>query len=227
MAVIEGSDETARGVVQLKDLILGAKIAENATLEEWKERPSQVEVARADLVAEVRRMLDRPRMADHGRGPRRGAAPAGGLRGARRAVGSTPPILQPAETLLDLYGEDIRARAYVTHDPVLGEAMLRPDFTVPVVQMHMDERRRAGALHLCRRGVPHAGGGRAPGAGIPPGRLRAVRPAPTRPRADAEVFALIAEALAPLRAAGRHRRYRPPDRRGERADHHRRAQGAR
>ncbi|MCA8867182.1 MAG: ATP phosphoribosyltransferase regulatory subunit [Rhodobacteraceae bacterium] len=47
--------------------------------------------------------------------------------------------LQPAEILLDLYGEDIRARAYVTHDPMQGEQMLRPDFTVPVVQMHMDE----------------------------------------------------------------------------------------
>lgn len=46
-------------------------------------------------------------------------------------------ILQPAETLLDLYGEDIRARAYVTQDPLRGEQMLRPDFTVPVVQMHM------------------------------------------------------------------------------------------
>ncbi|MCI2400590.1 ATP phosphoribosyltransferase regulatory subunit [Aliiroseovarius subalbicans] len=46
-------------------------------------------------------------------------------------------ILQPAGAFLDLYGEDIRARAYVTHDPVLGEAMLRPDFTVPVVEMHM------------------------------------------------------------------------------------------
>jgi len=46
-------------------------------------------------------------------------------------------ILQPAETLLDLYGEDIRARAYITADPLAGELMLRPDFTVPVVQMHM------------------------------------------------------------------------------------------
>lgn len=46
-------------------------------------------------------------------------------------------ILQPAETLLDLYGETIRNRAYVTSDPVRGEMMLRPDFTVPVVQMHM------------------------------------------------------------------------------------------
>jgi len=48
------------------------------------------------------------------------------------------PVLQPAETLLDLYGEDIRARAYVTSDPLRGEQMLRPDFTVPIVQMHMD-----------------------------------------------------------------------------------------
>ena len=48
-------------------------------------------------------------------------------------------ILQPADILLDLYGEDIRARAFVTHDPLNGEQMLRPDFTVPVVQMHMTD----------------------------------------------------------------------------------------
>ena len=50
-----------------------------------------------------------------------------------------PPMLQPADTLLDLYGEDIRARAFTTRDPLVGELMLRPDFTVPVVQMHMAE----------------------------------------------------------------------------------------
>ncbi|WP_171133083.1 ATP phosphoribosyltransferase regulatory subunit [Ruegeria sp. HKCCA5014] len=50
-----------------------------------------------------------------------------------------PPLLQPADTLLDLYGEDIRARAYVTSDALRGEQMLRPDFTLPVVQMHMSE----------------------------------------------------------------------------------------
>ena len=48
-----------------------------------------------------------------------------------------PAALLPADVLIDLYGEDLRARAYTTHDPVLGEQMLRPDFTVPVVQMHM------------------------------------------------------------------------------------------
>lgn len=46
--------------------------------------------------------------------------------------------LLPAETLLDLYGEDIRARAYVTADPEHGEMMLRPDFTVPLVMYHLD-----------------------------------------------------------------------------------------
>ena len=56
-AVIEGADEKARGVVQVKDLILGAKIAENATLEEWKERPSQFEVPRGELVAKLREIL--------------------------------------------------------------------------------------------------------------------------------------------------------------------------
>jgi histidyl-tRNA synthetase len=57
VAVIQGGDEAGRGSVILKDLILGARIAESATLEEWKDRPAQVEVARADLVAAVRRML--------------------------------------------------------------------------------------------------------------------------------------------------------------------------
>ena len=46
-------------------------------------------------------------------------------------------VLLPADTLLDLYGEDIRGRAYLTDDPLRGEMVLRPDFTVPVVQMHM------------------------------------------------------------------------------------------
>ncbi|MCF6432443.1 histidine--tRNA ligase [Leisingera sp. MMG026] len=58
VAVIEGGDEKANGVVQIKDLILGARIAESATLEEWKERPSQFEVPRRELAAKVREILD-------------------------------------------------------------------------------------------------------------------------------------------------------------------------
>jgi histidyl-tRNA synthetase len=57
VAIIEGGNEAAEGMVILKDLILGAKIAESATLEEWKDRPAQETVPRAELVAAVKRML--------------------------------------------------------------------------------------------------------------------------------------------------------------------------
>jgi histidyl-tRNA synthetase len=59
--VIQGSDERAKGEVQIKDLIEGAKAA--ATIKdskEWREgRPAQVSVPEADLVAKVRELLAR------------------------------------------------------------------------------------------------------------------------------------------------------------------------
>ena len=63
VAIIQGADEAARGVVQVKDLILGAKIAAEASVEEWKSQPAQVEVGRDALVATVREMLVRGRPA--------------------------------------------------------------------------------------------------------------------------------------------------------------------
>jgi histidyl-tRNA synthetase len=57
LAIIQGTDEQARGIVQIKDLVRGAQIAQNATLDEWKDRPAQVECPRADLVARIRAML--------------------------------------------------------------------------------------------------------------------------------------------------------------------------
>jgi histidyl-tRNA synthetase len=57
IAVIEGGDEKERGVIQIKDLVLGAKIAETASLEEWKGLPSQYEVPRDQLVAKVQEIL--------------------------------------------------------------------------------------------------------------------------------------------------------------------------
>ncbi len=59
VAIIQGADEAAKGVVQVKDLILGAKLAQDATLEEWKSQPAQVEAPRDALVAGVREILDR------------------------------------------------------------------------------------------------------------------------------------------------------------------------
>jgi histidyl-tRNA synthetase len=62
VAVIEGGDEEARGVVQLKDLALGARLAAKiATHEGWSSQPAQTEVPRARLVAEVRAMIARAR----------------------------------------------------------------------------------------------------------------------------------------------------------------------
>ena len=61
VAVIAGEAEREAGVVQLKDLVLGAEIAAEATLEEWKSQPAQVEVPRAELVAGVQAMLARRR----------------------------------------------------------------------------------------------------------------------------------------------------------------------
>lgn len=59
VAIIQGADEAERGVLQIKDLILGAKIAASASVEEWKSQPAQFEVSRGDLVAKVQELLAR------------------------------------------------------------------------------------------------------------------------------------------------------------------------
>lgn len=120
---------------------------------------------------------------------------------AFRAAGAAeiqPDILQPADTLLDLYGEDIRARAYVTADPIRGEQMLRPDFTVPVVQEHMAngaEPARYCYLGEVFRKQDHRGAQRVSEYNQV-GYEVFDRTSPEA--ADAEVFALIAAQLAHL-----------------------------
>ena len=58
LAIIEGSDEKERGVVLVKDLALGKRLAAEITSnEEWKEQPAQQEVPRADLLAYVQSAL--------------------------------------------------------------------------------------------------------------------------------------------------------------------------
>jgi histidyl-tRNA synthetase len=57
--VIQGSDERAKGEVQIKDLIEGAKAAAHIKdAAEWRSsRPAQISVPEADLLAAVRRVL--------------------------------------------------------------------------------------------------------------------------------------------------------------------------
>jgi histidyl-tRNA synthetase len=61
IAVMEGSDERAKGEVTLKDLALGAELAKTVeSRAEWVgNREAQVSVKRDDLVAEVKKMLAR------------------------------------------------------------------------------------------------------------------------------------------------------------------------
>lgn len=110
------------------------------------------------------------------------------------AVPVDAPMLVSADTLLDLYGEDIRARAFTTHDPDRGELMLRPDFTVPVVEMHMS----GGAEPARYTYLGEVFRMQSVGAGMPSEYLQVGyevfdRDAPLQ--ADAEVFALFCKAL--------------------------------
>jgi ATP phosphoribosyltransferase regulatory subunit len=127
-------------------------------------------------------------------------ARAAALRAQFEAAGAMSvetPILQSAETLLDLYGEDIRARAYVTSDALRGEQMLRPDFTVPVVQMHMahgaEPARYTYSGEVFRRQEDNPDRAN---EYIQVGYEVFDRADPAA--ADAEVFALISEALSGL-----------------------------
>ncbi len=127
-------------------------------------------------------------------------AEAESLFAAFKATGAQPveaETLLPAEILLDLYGEDIRARAYITNDPLRGEMVLRPDFTVPVVQAHMKDG--AEPARYCYMGEvfrkqDHLG----PRASeyLQVGYELFDRAAPEA--ADAELFALFHGLLAPL-----------------------------
>jgi histidyl-tRNA synthetase len=61
LAIIQGSDEKARGKLQIKDLIAGAGLTEIKDREEYlkKQAEAQIEIAETDLVGEVRKILDR------------------------------------------------------------------------------------------------------------------------------------------------------------------------
>ena len=50
-----------------------------------------------------------------------------------------PPLLQPAEVFVELSGEDIRRRMFVTQDASGRELCLRPEYTIPVCRRHLAE----------------------------------------------------------------------------------------
>jgi ATP phosphoribosyltransferase regulatory subunit len=64
----------------------------------------------------------------------------------------TPAILQPAEPFLDLSGEDIRKRMYLTTAPGGGEFCLRPDLTIPVSRDYLASRLAGKPAGYCYLG---------------------------------------------------------------------------
>src|SRR5947208_3606200 len=61
----------------------------------------------------------------------------------------SPAILQPAEPFLDLSGEDIRRRMFLTTDPDGQELCLRPDLTIPVSRDYLASPEAGEAFGFC------------------------------------------------------------------------------
>src|SRR5271167_3308518 len=63
-----------------------------------------------------------------------------------------PPVLQPAEPFLDLSGEDIRRRMFLTADPQGREMCLRPDLTIPVSRAYLQSAAAGKPAGFCYLG---------------------------------------------------------------------------
>src|SRR5271155_5188886 len=64
-----------------------------------------------------------------------------------------PAVLQPAEPFLDLSGEDIRRRMFLTTDPDGRELCLRPDLTIPVSRDYLASSSAGKAAGFCYLGA--------------------------------------------------------------------------
>lgn len=103
-----------------------------------------------------------------------------------------PAVLQPAPLFLDLAGEDIRGRLYITSDASGAEFCLRPEYTIPVCRDYLAGPRAGAAAAYSYRGKVFryrpAGSGEFEQAGLESfGRT-------DREAADAEILALSLEA---------------------------------
>ena len=105
-----------------------------------------------------------------------------------------PPILQPAEPFLDLSGEDIRKRMYLTVDADGRELCLRPDLTIPVSCDYLASPEPAQPQGFCYLGPVYRDRGALPAEIFQAGIESFGRP--DKAAADAEMLALGLEATA-------------------------------
>jgi ATP phosphoribosyltransferase regulatory subunit len=111
-----------------------------------------------------------------------------------------PSILQPASVFLDMSGEDIRGRLYLTSDAEGAELCLRPDYTIPVCLAYLASPQAGREAQYCYLGpvfrARSGESGEARQSGLESyGRTDAEA-------ADAEIFATAMEA-AQAAGAGR------------------------
>jgi ATP phosphoribosyltransferase regulatory subunit len=105
-----------------------------------------------------------------------------------------PAILQPAEPFLDLSGEDIRRRMFLTTDPDGHELCLRPDLTIPVSRDYLASPRAGEAVGYCYLGPVFRHRGDAPAEFVQAGIESFARR--DTAAADAEMLSLGLEATA-------------------------------
>src|ERR671931_1816941 len=100
----------------------------------------------------------------------------------------TPAIVQPAEPFLDLSGEDIRRRMFLTTDPDGNELCLRPDLTIPVSRDYLASGAAGEPAGFCYLGPVFRHRGDAPAEFVQAGIESFGRH--DTAAADAEMFAL-------------------------------------
>jgi ATP phosphoribosyltransferase regulatory subunit len=139
---------------------------------------------------------DLSRSASHA-GPSGEAAVAGAIVElfARAGYARTEPaVLQPAASFLDVSGEDIRRRMFVTQDADGREWALRPEFTIPVCRDHLASAHAAEAASYAYLGPVFRMRAGESGEFLQAGMESLGRA--DREAADAEVMALTCEAVA-------------------------------
>jgi ATP phosphoribosyltransferase regulatory subunit len=105
-----------------------------------------------------------------------------------------PAILQPAEPFLDLSGEDIRKRMFLTTTPGGAELCLRPDLTIPVSRDYLASPEAGQPSGFCYLGPVFRHRSDQPAEFLQAGIESFGRP--DRAAADAEMLALGLEATA-------------------------------
>jgi ATP phosphoribosyltransferase regulatory subunit len=95
-------------------------------------------------------MSNRTSTAQNGPDPRAQALVGSYVRAGYTQI--EPPVLQPAEPFLDLSGEDIRRRMFLTADPQGREMCLRPDLTIPVSRAYLQSPQAGKPAGFCYLG---------------------------------------------------------------------------